>query len=70
MDNYDHINKEFFDIASFVEGQLGSVELDEQEKKIKVTMDGSEAIIDTIKFVSKDMSTYRYNFRGHSNALR
>ncbi|KAI8996922.1 hypothetical protein BDB01DRAFT_769097 [Pilobolus umbonatus] len=62
MDNYDHINKEFYDVASFLEAQFGPVELDEQEKKIRVAMDGYEAIIDTIKLTvesDSDMLTKR-----------
>lgn len=46
------MDKEFLDIASFLEAQFGEVELNEKEKKIVINMDSSNATVDTIKFVS------------------
>lgn len=46
------MDKEFLDIASFLEAQFGEVEMNEKEKKITVNMDGIEATVDTLEFVS------------------
>lgn len=48
----DEMDKEFLDIASFLEAQFGQVELNEKDKKITVNMDGVDATVDTIKFVN------------------
>lgn len=51
-DHTEELNKEFLDVASFLEAQFGEVELDEKEKKITVKMDDNVAVVDTLKFVS------------------
>lgn len=47
------MNTEFLDIASFLEAQFGTVDLNESENKISVCMDGANATVDTLKFVSR-----------------
>ncbi|KAI9476393.1 MAG: beta-lactamase-like protein [Benjaminiella poitrasii] len=47
------LDKEFLDVVSFLEAQFGEVEMDEEDKTIKVNVDGSEAMVDTIKFTVK-----------------
>lgn len=49
----DEVNTEFLDIASFLEAQFGTVDLNENENKIYVCMDGANATVDTLKFVSR-----------------
>lgn len=51
-DGSEKLDKEFLDIASFLEAQFGEVELNEKEKKIVINMDSSNATVDTLKFVS------------------
>lgn len=45
------LNTEFMDIAIFLEAQFGTVDLNENENKISVSMDGANATVDTLKFV-------------------
>jgi hypothetical protein len=52
LEKAEELDKEFLDIASFLEAQFGPVELNEKEKTILVNMDGIDATVDTIKFVS------------------
>jgi cleavage and polyadenylation specificity factor subunit 3 len=52
LEKAEELDKEFLDIASFLEAQFGPVKLNEKEKTILVNMDGIDATVDTIKFVS------------------
>lgn len=52
LEKAEQLDKEFLDIASFLEAQFGPVELNEKEKTILISMDGIDASVDTIKFVS------------------
>jgi cleavage and polyadenylation specificity factor subunit 3 len=52
FEEQEELDKEFLDIASFLEAQFGQVELNEKDKKIIVNMDGIDATVDTVKFVS------------------
>ncbi|CAO3657388.1 unnamed protein product [Mucor hiemalis] len=49
-DHSEDLNKEFLDIASFLEAQFGEVDLDEKDKKITIKMDNSTAVVDTLKY--------------------
>lgn len=57
LEKSEQLDKEFLDIASFLEAQFGEVELNEKEKKIIVNMDGIAATVDTLGFVSDQYST-------------
>ncbi|KAG2203955.1 hypothetical protein INT47_007538 [Mucor saturninus] len=46
----DRYKSEFLDIASFLEGQFGYVELNDDDNKITINMDGITAVVDTMKF--------------------
>jgi hypothetical protein len=46
------LDKEFLDITSFLEAHFGQVETDEKDRKVVVKLDGSEATINTVDFVS------------------
>lgn len=51
-DKVEELKNEFLDIASFLEAQFGDVELNEDDNKITINMDGVTAVVDTMKFVS------------------
>ncbi|OBZ88252.1 Endoribonuclease ysh1 [Choanephora cucurbitarum] len=46
------LDKEFLDIASFLEAQFGQVEMDEKDKTIKIDMDGQKATVDALTFTA------------------
>lgn len=50
--------KEFLDVASFLEAQFGPVELHEKDRKIVVNVDGVDATVDTLKFVSFEKKSF------------
>lgn len=54
----DEIEREFQDLARFLEAQFGNVELDEKEHKLTINVDGSTAVVDGIKFVSTTISRH------------
>lgn len=46
------IDMNFQDIVAFLTEQFGEVDTDEKENKVTVNVDGSKAIVDSLKFVS------------------
>ncbi|KAI8638606.1 beta-lactamase-like protein [Parasitella parasitica] len=50
LERAEQLDKEFLDVASFLEAQFGQVELNEKEKKITIDVDGIVATVDTCEF--------------------
>lgn len=48
----EKLDKEFLDITAFLEAHFGQVETDEKDRKVVVKLDGSNATINTVDFVS------------------
>ena len=46
------IDMNFQDIVAFLTEQFGEVDTDEKEHKVTVSVDGSKAVVDSLKFVS------------------
>lgn len=64
----EEIEREFQDLARFLEAQFGIVKLDDKDHNLTVNVDGSTAVVDGVKFVSVVfwiLMSYEQNINGH-----
>ncbi|KAL1936496.1 hypothetical protein VTP01DRAFT_630 [Rhizomucor pusillus] len=48
----EEIEREFQDLARFLEAQFGIVKLDDKDHNLTVNVDGSTAVVDGVKFTT------------------
>ena len=48
----DHQEQEFASVTTFLKKHFGDIDVDEKEKKVMIKMDGMEASVDCLSYVS------------------